>query len=428
MCQDEKQIQQMMDGLHVDDQPDPAYRRALREKVLDAFTTAETSPKIADEPPAPQERKFRIMQRRIIQLAVAAGIVIAVGAAILMMTVGKGPSIAFADVQKHVRDAYTMSCLLHIDMKDPAGNPQTMTMKMFNKEPGLMRQEFVKSTMPGVVGTYTITDTQKGKVISFVPKQKMAVVMDFGGFPPELMEDQNKNPLDNFKKMIEGSETPLGEKIIDGQKTMGFDVVQDGMHMKIWADAETAIPVRMEMDMPFLNNAQIAMSEFRFDESLEDSLFRQDIPKDYKVQKMDMSLKDLSEKDLLDGLKMLADINDGVFPESVFTMQGYLKVTQKLAKKAAQKAAEDMVKDHPEKMGDAIAADMQSLTKKMMRAMMFAMTQKKAGQFEYFGEGVKLGDAGKVIVLYRPAEAGNLRMIFGDLSVKDVPAAPPAGE
>jgi hypothetical protein len=36
------------------------------------------------------------------------------------------------------------------------------------------------------------------------------------------------------------------------------------------------------------------------------------------------------------------------------------------------------------------------------------------------GEGVKLGDANKAIFWYRPEGATNYRVVYGDLSVKDM--------
>jgi hypothetical protein len=45
---------------------------------------------------------------------------------------------------------------------------------------------------------------------------------------------------------------------------------------------------------------------------------------------------------------------------------------------------------------------------------------KGEGKWHYAGEGVKLGDAGKAIFWYRPKGSDTYRVIYADLSVKDV--------
>jgi hypothetical protein len=42
------------------------------------------------------------------------------------------------------------------------------------------------------------------------------------------------------------------------------------------------------------------------------------------------------------------------------------------------------------------------------------------GQWHYAGNGVKLGEADKAIFWYRPEGSETYRVIYGDLSVKDV--------
>jgi hypothetical protein len=43
--------------------------------------------------------------------------------------------------------------------------------------------------------------------------------------------------------------------------------------------------------------------------------------------------------------------------------------------------------------------------------------------WHYAGSGVKLGDAGKAVFWYQPKGSASYRVIYGDLSVKDVAPA-----
>jgi hypothetical protein len=46
----------------------------------------------------------------------------------------------------------------------------------------------------------------------------------------------------------------------------------------------------------------------------------------------------------------------------------------------------------------------------------------RGDDWSYVGAGIKLGDASKPVFWYRPQGAENYRVIYGDLSVKDVAA------
>jgi len=50
-------------------------------------------------------------------------------------------------------------------------------------------------------------------------------------------------------------------------------------------------------------------------------------------------------------------------------------------------------------------------------------TRPLKGGFGYRSEGVKLGDANKILFWYRPEGAENCRVVYGDLHVADEPEA-----
>ena len=45
---------------------------------------------------------------------------------------------------------------------------------------------------------------------------------------------------------------------------------------------------------------------------------------------------------------------------------------------------------------------------------------KNEGKWRYAGDGVKLGDGPKAIFWYKPKDSQTWRVIYGDLSVKDI--------
>ena len=63
----------------------------------------------------------------------------------------------------------------------------------------------------------------------------------------------------------------------------------------------------------------------------------------------------------------------------------------------------------------------QAFAAKLTRMMMFI--QAKGGQtWRYVGDGVQLGDGQTPVCWYKPKDSETYRVVYGDLSVKDVPA------
>jgi hypothetical protein len=59
-------------------------------------------------------------------------------------------------------------------------------------------------------------------------------------------------------------------------------------------------------------------------------------------------------------------------------------------------------------------------TMKVTRAMMFVMKLPAESNWRYAGQNVKFGDAQTPVFWYRPTGSQTYRVIYGDLTVKDV--------
>ena len=57
---------------------------------------------------------------------------------------------------------------------------------------------------------------------------------------------------------------------------------------------------------------------------------------------------------------------------------------------------------------------------KMIRGWIFFRLLKPENDWHYVGNGVKLGDAESPVCWYRPDGSETYRVIYGDLSIKDV--------
>ena len=64
--------------------------------------------------------------------------------------------------------------------------------------------------------------------------------------------------------------------------------------------------------------------------------------------------------------------------------------------------------------------ELQKTIQKMSRGGMFVQKLPADSDWHYAGKGVKFGDADTAIFWYRPEGSETYRVIYGDLSVKDV--------
>jgi outer membrane lipoprotein-sorting protein len=415
--ENEDQFQELVDGLQIDDEPNAEHRRRLRKEMIAMYDTTQPAPSGAPSRGRSVDSARRLVFRRsLLKAAVAAAALIALGVGWLALRDGNGRPVglatcAFADVQRKIRNTETLVCMIDVEMPNPQDKTKTMTMKMkmMLKEPGLMRQEFVQSSLPESKGMVNIFDMRKGQTLTLIPSQKQAVVMNLGKL--DIEKAKAGNYFEKLKKAIEGAEKELGVKDVAGRKLKGFRVTRQeetaGISMDIWVDAKTADPVRIEMTMPSLN-MKIHMTDFRQNVEVDDSLFSMTVPEGYKGKTMDMDLSSVTEKDLLDGLRAFVPLTDNVFPPTLMDVGKLVEHFREMEKKGEE------AKQPSE--GEVVA-----LAKTFSRMVFFAAKMQQEGELRYFGGGVKFGEKAKPILYYRPTkDATTYRVVYGDLSIKEV--------
>ena len=319
----------------------------------------------------------------------------------------------------------------------------------------------------------TIADGQTAKSILLMPDMKLAVTMDM----KKLQEDSLKKsakaakgpPADVFETVCrlvrEGSSgmgdkaKRLGKKEIDGRQAVGFRVNAEGTDMTLWADPETAWPIRIEVVMETLGGVRVVMNHFRYDVDLDPSLFSLEPPAGYATQAMDMTIP--VEEDLLNTLRTIAEHGKGLFPAKLgmnkevmeAAMAGGMpemdeltgeKIEAEMNKVAAKYGGKDKLRaKYGKDIPPAIMAEMMKaampllqaqtqkqiqkqmqkqmpLMQKRMRGITFYTMLKPENDPHYAGGGVKLGTPDRPILWYKPTGAEKYRVIYADLSVKDM--------
>ena len=346
----------------------------------------------------------RFPMKRVLSMAAAVLLLAGIGAVVYHM-VGSGATVAFAQVRRQIEQAQTMKMRIHMQTSLP-GQTFEIEADCSFKEPGLMRQE---ASVPKT-GEKVITTAQfdAGKVLTLVPDKKQAIVIDMGQLP-EAARHKQVNFQAEMKKRIEGDAEELGFKEIDGKRVKGFRVTKSGQTVDIWVDPKAGTPVSMEMAT---NIGAIRMDHFVFGEEMDDALFSIIPPADYQVMTANMPLGNLTEADLVAGLKFFAELNDNTFPETVMTFTPSMIEKLQDREKKNKKKYEGL--SDQQQVQKAI-----DITGPMVRMMMYTQMVK---DFHYVGAGVKLGDADRIICRYKPKGSETYRVVYGDLHIADAPA------
>jgi len=294
---------------------------------------------------------------------------------------------------------------------EPILNARTIVFDLIigNDESGMVQHEIVigslmRRTMSNMPNMTMIIDADNEKLLALDTEGKTAAYADISGDLGERHRSFIKFVRQIVTQLQEGQVEQLGEKVIDGQKAVGFVGKGQNEEVTIWADPETALPIRIEARIG--QEFSFIMKNFEFNADLDESLVSMAVPEGYTLDKAELDLGNASEEDLIESLRIWAEIiGDGTFPEAIGT-----EATMKQMPVLVQKVAAMQVS---EEKGSEIGMS-------FAKGMLFHQTLESQGAWNYAGAGVKLGDANTAIFWYQPQGSATYRVIYGDLSVKDV--------
>ena len=340
-----------------------------------------------------------IMKSPITKLAAAAAIIIVV--LIGIHQIG-GSTPAFAEVVRPFLTAHTATFKMTMEVE---GVPPQKFDCMY-AEPARMRQTAQDNS------AIVISDFQQGRIVTLLPAQKRAIVIEMENMPDE---DHSKfNMFREIRKHLQEAQDTedesvqfLGEKEIDGLTVIGYHVQKPAVDITVWADPQTKLPVEMTNTS---GPTTYTITDIVFDVELDESLFNLEIPDGYTVRTMQVDASEPTEKDLLEMFHIWAEHMDGNLP-SVLDMNAsmeFVKYQRKKMKEEGQEPSEESV------------LELQKTIMKMSRGGIFVQKLPTDSNWHYAGENVRYGDADTAVFWYRPEGYETYRVIYGDLSVKDV--------
>jgi outer membrane lipoprotein-sorting protein len=269
---------------------------------------------VLSQPTVPRSRLWGRVVRGP-QLATAAGLLLAVSLAAWFALGGSNRTVAFAEVQKQLDAIQTVQFTVTHSPLPREGKKRGPSWVIRHQILGRYRERSeVLSVTPGeeleggnrwnapTPGRVSIIDLQRGAMISLTPEKKQySVITGFASMSPDdgSLEKSELKPVpeaDFYRQMraipFDKAEK-LDERVVEGKKVTGFRTVEetkrsagtDTWTRTYWVDSQTKLPVRIEVDVrsthPNIISTRGVLSDFVFDEPLDESLFSADPPVGY---------------------------------------------------------------------------------------------------------------------------------------------------
>jgi outer membrane lipoprotein-sorting protein len=302
------------------------------------------------------------------------------------------------------------------EITDPLMKAQTATLDVVTEYQGVrteaafmvMGQQMRCETKSPHKLPVIIVDYERLQMQYLIPEKKQAVLIDlqtFAGEVPENYLASIRNVITELENDPDARIERLPDSEIDGVPAVVFRATIGDEEMTVWAHPETLIPIRLEQ---ISMGVTVVCTNLQFDVPLDPSMFSMDIPDGYSTVSGQLDFDDSAEKEVLEGLRIWAHIlEDDQFPEDL-TFATYEKMPglKKKLKEGTLKLSEQDKVDMGLKMGPLFG---------------FLMSLKPEQDWQYVGAGVPFGDATKPVCWYRPIGSETYRVIYGDLSIRDVP-------
>ncbi len=377
-----------------------------------------------------------IMKSSIAKIAVAAAIVVVAVAAWSLWT-GTQPAVALADVLARVEQvqAFAYKITMHVkgQMQDSKSlntnmegsaliaNGYGMRMDMSMTDPNTgMEMDQQMYMLP-----------ERNMMMVVMPKMKKYMRMELDDSMFEKMRKQNNDPRIMIRQVLNCQYQDLGKSVVDGVEVEGFQTTDPkyagstlgDVDVKIWVDAKTGLPVRMDMKIKV--NEQMEMEgvirDFQWDVPVSAAEFEPNLPQDYTAGPGDgIKVPAMTEETAIEGLRRYAAFT-GEYPESLnmMTLMQKMKDITSSQTPEAQKLREAMeqAKTDDEK-AKVILEPMMSI---QMLGGFHAKLVQENQEPAYYGKVVKPGDETLVLLRWKTAE-NEYRVIFGDLHATTVDA------
>jgi hypothetical protein len=295
-----------------------------------------------------------------------------------------------------------------------------------------------------------ISDAVHRRQLKWWPNKKKARLLESGQLPSQQLPYDPRGPFiwiteaikrENLQ-WVETRATTTGEvnifrHFIKDEFRCAVDIKERNTSWDVWIDQKTKHLVEFhqpgsdvfdpEKDPGYHNPPEKEWSygepagyidyDIVFDVELGDSLFLLEPPDGYVLDNwVPPPLPQIAEKDIIDYLAIAAEFNKKTFPDQVdFQFDNpklvwlWFNVAKTVVEQKFVETQERFLKYGP---GAPVHP--------------FIKDNTEENSFRYLGKGIKLGDKNQIVCWYKLKGAASYRVVYGDLSVKDLaPAALP---
>ena len=307
------------------------------------------------------------------------------------------------------------------------------------RAPGLYRM--VNFDADGVPWQIVTEDASRGLKLELRLSEKKAILTDESCAAPFQAHREFPSALRQIEEMLERGKVrkELGTREIDGRRVVGLRVWTEAENEEadFWIDRKTRQIVRYQNPTaevydpetdpashgPVPPGSKTVGTEMKgsivtdivYDAPLDVAQYVLTPPEDYRLEQTRSRMP--TEKDLLEWLEVFAQVRGGTFTDDVNSPYSDPVLGEKLWKKSE---AEQTEWERTLQRG-YVRQEEVSLWGSG-RSVLVGFWTMYRGSWHYQGKGVRLGDARTPICWYRPADAADYRVVYGDLSVRDVPA------
>jgi len=310
------------------------------------------------------------------------------------------PSLAFAEVTERVRQTHSVffRCTVTVE------GQKRFVMNYTLAEPGFMR---IHASAPA--NTILTFDETRSAGLLLLTEQKKAIALTAAADMPK----ETASVIAWYRSLRQAQDQAvddLGPRQLGDRATFGFRVKKAEQEFDVWVDRKTALPVQVETSMSVQGlKTRATLDQFAFDAELPSGLFSLTPPPGYTVEAK-TELAQPAEKDLIHLLRLTATQNGGVFPDDL-----NIKTLQQVFTKKPEPRT---------RLDEPVFA----ATLKFTNGLLFLHQRQTEGDWRYQGKGVKLGDATKLVYAWRKSGDRDYRAVFGDLQIRNVPAAEVSGK
>jgi outer membrane lipoprotein-sorting protein len=224
---------------------------------------------------------------------------------ILFWPGGSADTVTWADVLEQLDRIRTVTAVIRSEISAFDDPVVTRQEKIYFKDPGRSRTESFGDT-PGEPESVTVFNLEPGlaEILTLYPGRNEAELMTHthrsdGPEPADRpVVDFVAESLRRLKRMTADEAIPVGERVIDGIATVGFEApahlffgndegpAGDGL-LRIWVDRGNAVPLSIELEFEDHPGrmVQTVISDIHWGVPLEDSLFDLTVPKDWRLSR-----------------------------------------------------------------------------------------------------------------------------------------------